>query len=96
WGAYGYAILLGVGYSATASLIPAMLSDRYSGRHFGSIVGVGLMGSAAGSALGPWLAGTLYDALGSYTVPLLVAAGCGVIAGWTGWRARSLRLRAAR
>ncbi|HYG55854.1 MAG TPA: MFS transporter [Burkholderiales bacterium] len=95
WGAYGYAILLGVGYSATASLIPAMLSDRYSGRHFGSIVGVGLMGSAAGSALGPWLAGTLYDALGSYTVPLLVAAGCGVIAGWTGWRARSLRLRAA-
>ena len=26
WAAYGYAILLGVGYSATASLIPAMLA----------------------------------------------------------------------
>jgi MFS family permease len=91
WGAYGYAVLLGVGYSATASLIPAMVSDRFSGRHFGSIVGVGLIGSAAGSALGPWMAGSLYDALGSYTLAFLIAAGCGVVAGLAGWRARALR-----
>jgi MFS family permease len=94
--AYGYAILLGVGYSATASLIPAMLADRYSGPHYGAIVGVGLMGSAAGSAVGPWLAGALFDALGSYTVALLVAAACGVVAGWAGWRARKLRLQPLR
>jgi MFS family permease len=93
WQAYGYAILLGVGYSATASLIPAMLADRYSGPHYGAIVGVGLMGSAAGSAVGPWMAGALYDALGSYTAALLIAAACGVVAGWAGWRARALRLK---
>jgi MFS family permease len=91
WGAYGYAVLLGVGYSATASLIPAMLSDRFSGRHFGAIVGVGLIGSATGSAVGPWLAGTLYDASGSYTMPFLIAAACGVAAGAAGWQARRLR-----
>lgn len=91
WGAYGYAVLLGVGYSATASLIPAMVSDRFSGRHFGSIVGVGLIGSAVGSAIGPWMAGSLYDALGSYTLAFLIAAGCGVVAGLAGWRARTLR-----
>ena len=91
WGAYGYAVLLGVGYSATASLIPAMVSDRFSGRHFGSIVGVGLIGSAVGSAIGPWMAGRLYDALGSYTLAFLIAAGCGVVAGLAGWRARALR-----
>jgi len=91
WGAYGYAVLLGVGYSATASLIPAMVSDRFSGRHFGAIVGAGLIGSAAGSAAGPWLAGSLYDATGSYTLPFLIAAGCGVIAGAAGWHARTLR-----
>jgi len=90
-GAYGYAVLLGVGYSATASLIPAMVSDRFSGAHFGAIVGVGLMGSAAGSALGPLIAGRLYDVTGSYTLPFLIAAGCGVVAGAAGWRARSLR-----
>ena len=90
-GAYGYAVLLGVGYSATASLIPAMVSDRFSGAHFGAIVGVGLMGSAAGSALGPLIAGRLYDVTGSYTLPFLIATGCGVVAGAAGWRARSLR-----
>ena len=91
WAAYGYAVLLGVGYSATASLIPAMVSDRFSGRHFGAIVGFGLIGSAAGSAVGPWMAGSLYDATGSYTVPFLLAAGCGVAAGVAGWRAGVLR-----
>ena len=90
-GAYGYAVLLGVGYSATASLIPAMVSDRFSGAHFGAIVGVGLMGSAAGSAFGPWLGGHLYDATGSYTAAFLSAAACGLVAGVAGWRARSLR-----
>ena len=91
WAAYGYAVLLGVGYSATASLIPAMVSDRFSGRHFGAIVGFGLIGSAAGSATGPWMAGRLYDATGSYTLAFLIAAGCGVAAGLAGWRARTLR-----
>ena len=82
---------LGVGYSATASLIPAMVSDRFSRRHFGAIVGFGLIGSAAGSATGPWMAGRLYDATGSYTLAFLIAAGCGVAAGLAGWRARTLR-----
>ncbi|HLS87937.1 MAG TPA: MFS transporter [Burkholderiales bacterium] len=94
-GAYGYAVLLGIGYSVTAALNPAMLSDRFSGRHFGSIVGVGLLGSALGSAAGPWLAGRLYDVTGSYTVPFLIAAGFGFIAMGAAWRARGLRVRAA-
>ena len=91
WAAYGYAILLGVGYSATASLIPAMVSDRFSGRNFGAIVGVTLIGSSAGSAVGPLVAGSLYDSTGSYTIPFLIAAACGVVAGVAGWRARALR-----
>jgi MFS family permease len=93
WSAYGYALLLGVGYSVTASLTPAMISDRFSGRHFGAIVGIGLMGAAVGSALGPWLAGSLYDATGSYTLAFIIAAGCGVLAAAAGWRARTLRRR---
>ncbi len=94
WAIYGYAVLLGVGYSATASLIPAMVSDRFGGLHFGAIVGVGLMGSAAGSALGPWMAGFLFDRTGSYMLAFALAAGCGVVAGAAGWHARVLRVRA--
>jgi len=94
YGAYVFAVMLGVGYSATAALIPAMISDRFRGRQFGLILGMGLMGSAVGSALGPWLAGRLFDATGSYAIPFVIAATCGVIAGMAGWRARILRLRA--
>jgi len=96
WAIYGYAVLLGVGYSATASLIPAMVSDRFGGRHFGAIVGFGLMGSAAGSAMGPWMAGFLFDLSGSYTPAFAIAAACGVVAGAAGWWARVLRVRAVR
>ena len=92
WAAYGYAALLGVGYSATAAITPAMVSDRFSGRHFGAIVGVGLMSSAAASAFGPWLAGHLFDTTGTYTVAFLISAACGVVAGAAGLRARALRL----
>lgn len=92
WAAYGYAVLLGVGYSATAAITPAMVSDRFSGRHFGAIVGVGLMSSAAASAFGPWFAGHLYDTTGTYTVAFLISAACGVVAGAAGLRARALRL----
>jgi MFS family permease len=90
-GAYGFAVLLGVGYSATATITPAMVSDRFSGAHFGAIVGIGLMGAAVGSALGPLLAGWLYDRTGSYATAFVIAAACGVVAGATAWRARALR-----
>jgi MFS family permease len=95
WGAYVFAVMLGVGYSATAALIPAMISDRFRGRHFGLILGMGLMGSAVGSALGPWLAGRLFDATGSYSIAFAIAAVCGTLAAVAGWRARALRLRVA-
>ncbi len=95
WGAYGFAVMLGVGYSATAALVPAMISDRFRGRHFGLILGMGLMGSAVGSALGPWLAGRLFDATGSYSIAFAIAAVCGTLAAVAGWRARALRLRVA-
>jgi len=95
WAIYGYAVLLGLGYSVTASLIPAMVSDRFSGPHFGAIVGAGLMGSAAGSAFGPWIAGYLFDRTGSYAIAFAIAAASAVAAGAAGWRARMPRVRTA-
>ncbi len=93
WGAYVYAIMLGVGYSVTASLTPAMVSDRFRGSRFGVILGLGLLGSALGSAFGPWMAGSLFDATKSYAIPFVIAAACGVLAGAAAWRARTLRRR---
>jgi predicted MFS family arabinose efflux permease len=93
WAAYGYAVLLGVGYSVTAAITPLIVADRFGGPHFGSIVGVGLIGTATGSAVGPWMAGRLYDATGSYTIPFLIAAGACVVAMGACWYARVLKIR---
>jgi MFS family permease len=91
WGPYAYAVLLGLGYSVTAAITPAMVADRFSGRHFGAIVGAGLMANAAGSAVGPWLAGRLYDASGSYAVAFTLTGASGAVAGFAAWRAWHLR-----
>ena len=91
WAPYAYAVLLGLGYSVTAAITPAMVAERFSGAHFGSIVGVGLMANAAGSAVGPWFAGRLYDASGSYAVAFTLTALSGAVAGLAAWRAWDLR-----
>jgi len=92
-GAFVFAAMLGLGYSATASITPVMLSDRFRGPHFGLILGTGLMGSALGSAAGPWLAGRLFDVTGSYGLALGIAAACGVASGAAAWTLRVLRRR---
>ncbi|MDA0275538.1 MAG: MFS transporter [Proteobacteria bacterium] len=96
WAIYGYAVLLGAGYSVTAAVVPAMVSDRFGGKHFGTIVGAGLLGGSVGSAAGPWIAGLVFDLTGSYMPAFAIAAGCGLLAGVAGWRARQLRVRAMR
>ena len=92
WSAYGYAVLIGLGYAVTASLIPAILSDWFRGTHFGAIFGVAQVGSALGSALGAWLAGRLFDATGSYGIALVVAAATSLAAAALIWVARAVRL----
>jgi len=41
------------------------------------------------------MAGAIFDATGSYRIAFAIAAVCGVAAGAAGWRARTLRLKAA-
>lgn len=94
WGPYGYAVLLGLGYSVTAALTPALSADRFSGEHFGSFVGAVMFASALGSAIGPWLAGWQFDLTGSYSTPFLFAAVSAGIAAGAVWVARRLRIEA--
>ena len=91
WTAYAYAVLIGLGYAVTASLIPAILGDRFPGAHFGAIFGVSQVGSAIGSALGAWLGGRIFDVTGSYAIALVMAAGAALAAGVAVWIARALR-----
>jgi MFS family permease len=91
WLALGYAVLFGVGYSVTAFIVPAMMSDRFRGPHFGSIFGATQVASALGSALGAWLAGRIFDATGSYAIAFALAAAAAGVAAMSVWAGRLAR-----
>lgn len=71
--AYVYGALIGVGYAVTAPLMPAVVSDLYRGRNFGAIFGAIQVANAVGGSAGPWAAGRIFDASGTYA-PAFTAA----------------------
>jgi MFS family permease len=67
---------------AQLSTIPA---DAFAGPHLGAILGVVQAGGGLGGALGPFLAGWLFDTTGSYRLAFLaacVAVGGSAVAAW--------------
>jgi MFS family permease len=91
--AYVYGALVGLGYSVTAPLLPALVSDLFRGRHFGAIFGMMQLANSVGGASGPWLAGLVFDATGSYRGALAAAVLAAAVATGALWAARG---RAAR
>lgn len=94
WGvAPGYAALvvfalwMGLSYGGIVSLMPALCMDLYGARAVSSIIGTLYTGAALGNVAGPWVAGRVFDARGSYT---MVIAGCALLslgATLSAWRA---------
>lgn len=68
---YLFPIFFGIGYASTAALPPLITADLFEGNAYGGIFGWLMMLVAMGGAFGAWLAGFLYDTLGSY-VPVFV------------------------
>ena len=81
---------LGYGLTSVFSAIP---TELFQGPHFGTIFGTigGL--SVAGAGAGPWIAGALHDATGSYAVAFAVAAGCSVISAVAVWLSAPRKVR---
>jgi MFS family permease len=77
---YAYAVLIGVGYAATAPLTPAIASDLFGGPRFPRIFGTLHLMNSLGGALGPWLAGRVFDATGGYALALPIAAAMALLA----------------
>ncbi len=89
--AYLYGALIGMGYSVTASLMPAVAADRFHGRHFGSIFGVLQLANAVGGSTGPWIAGRIFDVTGAYTIAFSAAVVGAVVATTALWMARRMK-----
>jgi len=64
-----FIILFGLGYGARGPVFAALASDLFSGKSLGRIYGLITLGVGLGEAVGPWVAGLLFDFTGSYVVP---------------------------
>jgi MFS family permease len=74
--------LFGAGFAAADTMITRIVPDVFGLRAIGGIMGILNLGWRTGAALGPAVAGFVYDVTGSYTVPF-GAAPLAVLVSWT-------------
>ena len=63
---YAFAVLNGLGSGATGTVSSSLQADIFQGKSFGLIFGVTQAATGIGAALGPWLAGLIFDHWGTY------------------------------
>jgi len=73
--------VFGLGFAASDTMITKVIPDVFGVRALGAIMGVLALGWRLGAALGPAVAGFLYDLTGSYAIPF-GAAPVAVLASW--------------
>jgi len=74
----GYMLTFGIGFNGMAPVYASAVSDRFAGKNLGTILGLLDLGFGLGSALGPWLAGWMFDRYGNYD-HVIVGVALGVV-----------------
>jgi MFS family permease len=64
---------VGAAYGGFVALVPALTADYFGNRHTGAILGILYTAAGIGALLGPVVAGAVFDARESYTLPILLA-----------------------
>ena len=84
-GLLGAAVLVGFGYGACLVLYAASVASVWGPERVGSIYPLIMLFHGAGALVGPPLGGRLYDLMGDFTVPLLVAAATALVGAGIVW-----------
>ena len=95
WMLYAFAVLFGIGYGTHAPIHPAITADIFQGKNFGAIWGVVFVGTGAGTAFGPWLAGYIFDRTESYDGTVLFTSVSLVVSVVFFWLAAPRKVRLA-
>ena len=74
----GYLLTFGLGFNGISPVYASAVSDRFSGKNLGTILGLLDLGFGLGSAAGPWWAGWMFDRYGSYD-GVIVGVALGVV-----------------
>jgi MFS family permease len=81
-----------LGYAMTSVMGP-IVAEIFEGPHYGSIFGAVTVALIGGGAAGPWAAGAIRDATGSYRSAFLLAVGCCVLSAAAIWIAAPRKVR---
>jgi len=79
WMLYLFAIIYGIGSGGGAPVESTVVAELFGMKSHGSIFGLVSCSFTIGSAIGPLLAGYLFDVNGSYQMAFLVCAGLGIV-----------------
>jgi len=81
-----------LGYALT-SVMGAIVAEIFEGPHFGTIFGTLNIALIGGGAAGPWAAGAIHDATGSYRPAFVIAIACCAVSAMAIWRAGPRKVR---
>jgi MFS family permease len=70
---WAFTVTFGIGFNGLTPIYASAVADRFGGPSLGTMFGLLDLGFGLGAAIGPWVAGEVYDLVSSYT---LVLWGC--------------------
>ena len=72
WSLYLFSTVFGFAYGGIQVLISPLVAELFGTRSHGVILAAGALVGSIGAALGPIIAGYIFDALGSYTIAFII------------------------
>jgi MFS family permease len=77
---YVVAVVFGVAYGGVVTQLPLLAVELFGLRSSGSIIGLEMLGTSIGGAIGPVLGGYFFDVTSSYNLAFLISAICVIVA----------------
>lgn len=74
WQFYLFSAIFGFGQGSYVPLFPAVVGDWFGTKSHGTIYGAIMLATGIGGAIGPLLAGYVYDIKGSYDIAIILGA----------------------
>ncbi len=74
WQFYLFSSVYGFAYGGNVPLFPAVVADWFGTKFHGIIYGTLMLATGIGGAIGPLLAGYIYDTRGSYNIAIIIGA----------------------
>jgi MFS family permease len=89
WMFYLFAVIFGFAYGGLAAMESPIVAELFGLSSHGVIMGVASFGYTVGGAVGPVVAGRIFDIFNSYQIAFLVCAVVAILGIILGWRLKS-------